>query len=94
MKLELARATLPHIRDPSDFLVEMALRHEELLDSLEKSKANEVLVEQGQKMKLFLRKVLRRVEQLRKESMRLSVSSATRRVTLPMGVVLERLRMS
>ena len=31
LKPELARATLPHIRDPCDVVVEMALRHEETL---------------------------------------------------------------
>ena len=53
LKNELARATLPHIRDPSNVVVEMALRHKEILDSLEKSKANDVQVGQNHKRKFF-----------------------------------------
>lgn len=36
LKSELARATLPHIRDPCDVVVEMALRQEEALACFEK----------------------------------------------------------
>ena len=39
---ELARAMLPHIRDPCDVVVEMALRHEEMLAFLERNKSKEV----------------------------------------------------
>lgn len=53
LKPELARATLPHIKDPCDVVVEMALRHEEMLASLEKNTAKEDHVGKGQKRKFF-----------------------------------------
>lgn len=41
---ELARAMLSHIRDPCHVVVEMALRHEEMLAFLERNKGKEVQV--------------------------------------------------
>ena len=58
----MASATLSHLRDPSDIVIEMALRQEEVLESLEKSKAKGVQVGPSQKRKFFPKKVLRRVE--------------------------------
>ena len=52
----MASATLSHLRDPSDIVVEMAIRQEEVLESLKKSKAKEVQVGQGQKRKFFPKK--------------------------------------
>ena len=42
LKPELASATLSHLRNPSGIVVEMVVRQEEVLESLEKSRAKGV----------------------------------------------------
>lgn len=56
LRPEIASVTLPHLHDPCNVIVEMAIRHEEMIAAYGKEKQIETKSSLGKKRKFFKKK--------------------------------------